>query len=331
MKYISARTCIKFKEDITATDRVLFIFRGYCSSTVGKSLGGGVQEVTMSNGCDSTGQAVHEQLHALGITHTQSRYDRDDYLIVKPELFNSADEVNFMKYTDTQTYNNIPYEYGSAMHYTAQTVSEPKQTIYRETMGNRLVTFYDMRSLHESYNCSCPVELNCKNGGVTNPANCSECFCPAGFGGKLCDDVPRGFSKKLVASSNWSDFEITFGFPWLFESEYKRLTLFIEAPKNKTIQVQVTNIEGYTFSSSCIWNGYEVKHMGDPRIMNPLYCCTTQPLWNTTYTSKINPSPVILYNRNGQQKFAMRYRYIDGNVADLPKRNNTYDSFEYPI
>lgn len=30
----------------------------------------------------------------------------------------------------------------------------------------------------------------CKNGGFPNPSKCSQCICPWGFGGALCDQRP---------------------------------------------------------------------------------------------------------------------------------------------
>ncbi|EGT32004.1 hypothetical protein CAEBREN_26249 [Caenorhabditis brenneri] len=329
IKYIEERTCVKFVEDSKAKDRILFVYESYCSSYIGKH--GGVQEVTIGWSCPLMGNYAHEIFHALGITHTMSRYDRDDYLLMNISLFKGGDWVNFMKYTDYDTWNAVPFEYGSAMMYAARPISEPREQVYRETMGNRLITFYDIMAINANYECSCPKDLGCKNGGVPNPSKCDECFCPDGFGGKLCDDAPKRFSRKLMAEKDWSNFTITFGFKGLDELDLKRVVLFIEAPKNKTIQVQVTKIENFACSDKCIYNGYEVKHMGDPRIMNPLFCCETQPLWNNTWTSKLNPTPVILYTRYDQQTIAIRYRFIDQNLADLPRKNNIYDSFEYPI
>ncbi|UMM37748.1 hypothetical protein L5515_009416 [Caenorhabditis briggsae] len=74
-----------------------------------------------------------------------------------------------------------------------------------------------------------------------------------------------------------------------------------------------------------------VKYMGDPRITNPLICCTDHSLFNSTVTSKLNPTPVILYTRGAKQEITLKYRFIDRNLTDLPKINNSFDSFEYPI
>ncbi len=63
----------------------------------------------------------HEIGHALGLYHEQSRPDRDSYVNVLTNNINPAAISNFDKGTayDIQTYN-IPYDYGSVMHYGAQ-------------------------------------------------------------------------------------------------------------------------------------------------------------------------------------------------------------------
>ena len=43
---------------------------------------GGVQDLSLGKGCDSIGTVVHEMMHALGVFHMQSRYDRDWYVNV---------------------------------------------------------------------------------------------------------------------------------------------------------------------------------------------------------------------------------------------------------
>lgn len=62
-----------------------------CWSSVGKQ--GGRQSVNLqANLClrDQIGIAIHELMHALGFTHEQNRYERDDYVTVLWENIKSG-------------------------------------------------------------------------------------------------------------------------------------------------------------------------------------------------------------------------------------------------
>jgi len=53
---------------------------------------GGMQEVSLDNGCVDSDTIKHELMHALGFYHEQSRTDRDDYVIIYP---NNIQDGNF--------------------------------------------------------------------------------------------------------------------------------------------------------------------------------------------------------------------------------------------
>uniref|UniRef100_A0A0N4WUG7 Metalloendopeptidase n=1 Tax=Haemonchus placei TaxID=6290 RepID=A0A0N4WUG7_HAEPC len=71
-------TCINFAENSSATDRIMVFPQQGCWSFVGKV--GGEQNLSLGAGCESVATAAHEIGHALGLLHTMSRYDRDDYI-----------------------------------------------------------------------------------------------------------------------------------------------------------------------------------------------------------------------------------------------------------
>ncbi|VDM83317.1 unnamed protein product [Strongylus vulgaris] len=64
----------------TAPNRVR-VFKGTgCWSNIGMI--GGVQDLSLGNGCDVVGIVAHEFSHTLGTFHTQMRSDRDDYVAI---------------------------------------------------------------------------------------------------------------------------------------------------------------------------------------------------------------------------------------------------------
>ncbi|VDL63844.1 unnamed protein product [Nippostrongylus brasiliensis] len=105
------------------------------------------------------GIATHEFIHSLGSRHEHARYDRDDHITV--DLTNVAWEMQdqFGKGGDLATVNYTPYEYGSVMHYSANTFTskgyslKPKIGRYLQTEGSRYTTFYDLKMLNIYYNC----------------------------------------------------------------------------------------------------------------------------------------------------------------------------------
>lgn len=92
-----SRTSVRFPEHESESDYLVFraTTDDRCESFLGRK--GGEQEVLVGPNC-STGQILHELMHALGFAHEQSRADRDDFLVIhweaiKPEFHNQFQKL----------------------------------------------------------------------------------------------------------------------------------------------------------------------------------------------------------------------------------------------
>jgi hypothetical protein len=63
----------------------------------------------------SQGVVLHEMMHAMGFLHEQSRLDRDQFVIIRPENILVGRERNFDIFAGTIATG--PYDFGSLMHY----------------------------------------------------------------------------------------------------------------------------------------------------------------------------------------------------------------------
>ncbi|MBS1825786.1 MAG: hypothetical protein JST93_10735 [Acidobacteria bacterium] len=92
---------------------------GTCSSYIGR-IGMAGQPVNIGDDC-STGNAIHETGHAIGLYHEHTRLDRDTYIKVNTANITSSALSNFT--IPTSGMNVGAYDYGSIMHYSAYAFS----------------------------------------------------------------------------------------------------------------------------------------------------------------------------------------------------------------
>nr|Q21179.1 RecName: Full=Zinc metalloproteinase nas-18; AltName: Full=Nematode astacin 18; Flags: Precursor [Caenorhabditis elegans] len=297
MNFISSQTCVTFEENCSIPNRVQLVNGKGCSSYIG--MNNIVQHLTFNDTCIDFGTAVHELMHALGVIHTHSRLDRDNFLNIN--LTNVSKEMMHNYAIFNQSTNVVPYEYGSTMHYYANiSTMFPKKSEYSATLGIGRVTFYDMVILNTAYNCKCPNELLCGNGGYTNPSKCSECICPLGYGGVLCD------RPSLIGKDTGLPLEV----------------------KDKIIEVKVVGIDNFFSYPTCLINGLEIKYMGDPRITNPIYC-SADLINGKSFRSKLNPLLMNIHTLFGKNKVTFHYRYVTERLSGYNKTTNGYDNYEY--
>ncbi len=114
-----ANTGIRFVARAGDADFVRFVPGGGCSSNVGRR--GGQQNITLGPNC-TTGNAIHEIGHTVGLWHEQSREDRSNFINVIFANIDPAMQFNFnQQISDGDDIG--PYDFGSVMHYPATAFS----------------------------------------------------------------------------------------------------------------------------------------------------------------------------------------------------------------
>ena len=104
---------------------------------------------------------MHELGHILGFYHEHNRIDRDEYIeIIWPNIIHEFGNL-FQKIAIEVTYNDLPYDYGSIMHYTLDAYSLTglntlrRLQPYNGTVGQRVwPSEKDIYMANLLYNCS---------------------------------------------------------------------------------------------------------------------------------------------------------------------------------
>ncbi|XP_065061444.1 zinc metalloproteinase nas-13-like [Rhopilema esculentum] len=114
-------TCLVFVENSAVKHYITFKKDTGCWSYVGRLPEyyvdqGWEQTLSIGDGCEYKGTAIHEIMHAIGFFHEHSRNDRDQFVKVNFENMDSSMQSQFSKDAN-QISLGVAYDYNSVMHY----------------------------------------------------------------------------------------------------------------------------------------------------------------------------------------------------------------------
>ncbi|KAK6044579.1 hypothetical protein COOONC_17916 [Cooperia oncophora] len=154
--------------------------------------------------------------------------------------------------------------------------------------------------------CPNATSAKCQNGGFPHPRKCSECICPSGYGGTLCDKRPPGCGDTLKATERKQIIVKRLGFGGGVRDEFEFCNYWIEADEGKKIEITVKSISHGYAHDGCILGGVEIKTTDDQTRTGYRFCSPTYR--DAVLVSASNRVPIIMFNRAGQQQFILEYK-----------------------
>jgi len=124
-------SCVRFRE-ASSGNRMMVVDDDGCYSSVGFNKYFERQNLSLSpRECMYPAVIEHEFMHAIGVQHTHSRPDRDNYVTIIEENIQANATHNFtdnFEKLDKEEYNTfgLPYDYLSVMHYSDSLFSNGK-------------------------------------------------------------------------------------------------------------------------------------------------------------------------------------------------------------
>lgn len=112
IKVLEKKSNVTFKRRLYEEDYVYITRAEGCYSMIGRV--GGVQELSLGEGCTETHTVIHEFMHALGFLHEHTRFDRDRYIEI---ISKNLGPYGISNFTVLRQKAIGVYDYDSIMHY----------------------------------------------------------------------------------------------------------------------------------------------------------------------------------------------------------------------
>ncbi|XP_016328319.1 meprin A subunit beta-like [Sinocyclocheilus anshuiensis] len=161
------KSCVDFKPRAAEEFHISVESHKGCWSYIGRSSPGG-QTLSIGEDCGRKGIVEHQFLHALGLNHEHSRYDRDDYVTIKYENIVKGYESYFNKHSENvSTTQETPYDYYSVMHFDKNAFSNgngstiiTKSPEFQDVIGQLMeMSEHDATELNKLYKCNSSVSF----------------------------------------------------------------------------------------------------------------------------------------------------------------------------
>ncbi|VDO95385.1 unnamed protein product [Heligmosomoides polygyrus] len=262
-------TCIEIFEETSGIEWLCLQGSSIgCWSFVGRI--GGVQNLSLGNGCESVSIAAHELGDALGFFHTHSRYDREQFITV------NVQNIKFSHGTTITDYNyEATYDPGSVIQWYGPTMV-PQDVTYTETLGSPFISFYDFIMLNRHYGCTVISTERPER------ENCQKCICPSGYGGALSSATIQTFKdtvgNRSLGTVPRGDFDKCHYWltVWCLSCRLLSTHVFaidkFKAPEGKKIEVKLSHFSPKGIAvDGCTYAGVEIKTNRDQRLTGYKY------------------------------------------------------------
>ncbi len=131
---VASKTDVCFERIYSPSGNYVNVVTGAgCSSYVGMT--GGGQALTLASNC-GLAATKHEFLHAAGMWHEQSRYDRNSHIVIYYNNITSGLEYNFNTQSNASNYG--AYDVNSIMHYNSYAFSKNGQPTILKLNGGTI-------------------------------------------------------------------------------------------------------------------------------------------------------------------------------------------------